>query len=97
MITDCLDSVSFCDEVIVIDNDSTDNTAALAKKAKAKVISYTSHNFSDLRNEGLREASTEWIFYIDADERVSKELRESIKLAIQSHEFSACKMQKKSF
>lgn len=78
-IIDCLESVSFCDEIIVIDDGSTDLTVPLAKKAGAKVIFHTLDNdFAKQRNFGLSKATHEWVFFIDADERVSPPLREEI-------------------
>jgi len=51
----------------------------MAKKHGARVVEYKSgKNFSDWRNKGAREAKGEWILYIDADERVTSELREEI-------------------
>src|SRR6266496_5053035 len=79
MIADALDSVAFCDEQIVIDNGSTDRTADIAKHFGAKVISADKHDFSKLRNLGLEKAKGEWILYVDADERVSPALQDSIR------------------
>src|SRR5579862_3720199 len=71
----CLDSVSWCDEKIVIDDHSTDKTVDLAKKKDAKVYIRTMYNnFSDQRNYGLEKAKGDWILFIDADERVSSAL-----------------------
>lgn len=79
MITDCLKSLQFVDEIIVIDTGSTDKTNTIARHYKARVIEFkTGNNFSDWRNKGLKEAKGEWIFYIDADERVTPELKNEI-------------------
>lgn len=78
MIADCLDSISFCDEVIVVDGGSEDRTSEIAKRMKAKVFAHKSDDFSDMRNFGLAKAKGEWILYIDADERISKDLQEAI-------------------
>lgn len=78
MIADCLDSVSFCDEIIVVDNGSEDRTLEIAKRMGAKVFELGTDDFSELRNFGLEKAKGEWILYVDADERVSKELEEEI-------------------
>lgn len=77
-IDECIQSVSFCDEIIVIDNKSTDATKTIATKAKARVITFASSSFADLRNQGYQESKAEWLLYIDADELVSLELRSSI-------------------
>ena len=56
LIADCLDSVSFCDERIVIDDNSSDRTAELAKHLGASVFVYSNESFAKKRNLGLRKA-----------------------------------------
>jgi glycosyltransferase involved in cell wall biosynthesis len=71
----CLDSVSWCDEKIVIDDHSVDKTVDIAKKKGAKVFTRSMYgDFSEQRNFGLEKAHGDWIFFIDADERVSSPL-----------------------
>src|SRR5437762_3077823 len=68
----CLDSLSWCDEKIVIDDHSRDKTVEIAKNKGAKIFSRTlGNNFSDQRNYGLEKAQGDWVLFIDADERVS--------------------------
>lgn len=99
IIADCLDSVSFCDEIIVVDNASEDRTSQIAERMGAKVIKTNSQDFSELRNLGLKKASGDWVFYVDADERVSSALRDNIKYQVSSikHEFSAFRVVRKNF
>lgn len=79
MIEECLRSLSFADEIVLIDSGSTDNTVKIAKKHKARVVNFKQgNNFSEWRNKGLSEAKGDWILYIDADERVSEELSKEI-------------------
>lgn len=78
MITDCLKSVSFADEILLIDTGCTDSTVRISKKYGARVVRYTTGRFSDWRNRGLKEARGEWILYVDADERIPKALSEEI-------------------
>lgn len=78
-ISKTLESLQFCDEIILIDNISTDKTKEIAKKFNTKIYEFKSSSFADLRNEGLKRAKGEWILYIDADERVSLELQKEIK------------------
>jgi glycosyltransferase involved in cell wall biosynthesis len=75
---DCLKSISWCDEIILVDTGSTDKTVVLAKKAKARIYEYQGGSYSDWRNEGLKHTKGKWVFYIDADERVTDELRNEI-------------------
>lgn len=99
MIKDCLKSLSFADVILVIDNNSTDNTAEIAKKYGAKVISSNQQNFADIRNEGKEKVKTTYILYIDADERVSPKLADEIKKVIIENNISVgCyKLQRKNY
>lgn len=83
MIANCLDTLRWCDEIFVIDHASTDSTPLLAERAGAKVIKQKgSISLSELRNVGLAAADSEWILYIDADERVTPALMKEIKSAV---------------
>ncbi len=77
-ISPCLESLAFSDEIIVVDNGSTDGTVALAKRAGARVIPVSGGDFSTLRTAGKQAASGTWILYVDADERVTPELAREI-------------------
>ena len=86
-ITDCLESIkNWSDDIILIDH-STDETVKIARnlipKSKLQIVSDASQNdFSLLRNRGLMLARREWVLFLDADERVSNELRQEIDQAI---------------
>lgn len=82
MLPDCLESVKWADEIVLIDSGSIDKTVEIAKKYGAKVVECTIGSFSDWRNEGLKAAKGKWIFYIDADERSTPELKEEIEKII---------------
>ncbi len=100
MIRECLASLSFCDEIIVIDNGSEDATLEISKKMDAKIFEYKSadKDFSDLRNFGASKTTTDWILYVDADERVSLRLKEEIKSKIlKDSSFDAYKVKRKNF
>lgn len=72
-------SVQFCDEVLVIDDKSTDTSVEVAKKLGARVIERPLNNdFAAQRNFGLKQAKHEWVLFIDADEEVSETLRKEI-------------------
>jgi glycosyltransferase involved in cell wall biosynthesis len=90
-VVDCIKSVLWCGEIILIDTGSTDKTVELAKKLGAKVYKYEKGGYSDWRNEGLKRAGKDWILYIDTDERVTPVLCEEIKdkLRIKNSEFGA--------
>ncbi len=100
MIVDCLESLSFCDEIVLVDSGSEDRTREIAEKMGAKVFSLPENDFSKLRNFGLEKAKEEWVLYVDADERITDELRESIKyyvLNIKNNNFGAYKIKRKNF
>jgi glycosyltransferase involved in cell wall biosynthesis len=98
-IADCIDSVVFADEVIVIDDYSTDRTAELAKHLGATVYPYTSESFAKRRNLGLQKAKGRWILYLDVDERVSAELKRAIVSTLQRKKdiYAAYRLNRKNF
>ena len=84
-IRDCLAALSFAGEVIVVDNASTDATPELARAAGAQV-QHTADwpGFGPQKNRALALASREWVLSIDADERVTPQLRDEILAIVQS-------------
>lgn len=96
-IKDAITSVQFCDEIVVIDNQSTDKTAQIAKNLGASVYAADTNDFSELRNSGLYHAKGDWVFYLDADEIVTAGLRESISKAVSQEEIVAYKLYRKNF
>lgn len=77
-IADCLKSLSFCNEVIAIDSFSTDRTVEIAQSMGAKVLQRAWTGYRDQKAFGLVATGNEWVLNLDADERVSDELRENI-------------------
>jgi hypothetical protein len=75
---EALDSVAFCDEIVVVDGGSTDGTVEIARAAGARVIENPWPGFAAQRNVALDAARGKWVLEIDADERVSPRLRASI-------------------
>ena len=84
MIGDCLASVKWADEIILVDSGSADKTIEIAKKCGAKIVNFPFKKleFAKWRNAGLKAAKGDWILYLDADERVTPELKEEILQAI---------------
>jgi len=87
-ITDCLKSVNWVDEIILVDGGSTDATCSVAKKFKAQIFEFIKNSFAERRNFGTKKAQGEWVLHIDADERMTDGLREEILEAISSNSFS---------
>ncbi|PIR08201.1 hypothetical protein COV53_04185 [Candidatus Gottesmanbacteria bacterium CG11_big_fil_rev_8_21_14_0_20_37_11] len=77
-ILECIKTLKFVDEIIVIDNFSQDKTVEKAITVGAKVYTHSGLDFSYLRNIGKEKSTSEWLLYVDADERVSKDLEEEI-------------------
>ena len=97
LIEDCIKSVAFADEIIVIDDGSTDETKEVAKKLGARIVEKITKSFAEKRNIGLKEAKGEWVLYIDTDERISSELKQTIVHAINSSEYAAYKLQRQNY
>ena len=75
---DCLKSIKWADEIIIVDSGSKDNTVNIARNFGARVVQQLTGGFSAIRNKGVKEAKGDWILYVDADERVSSSLRKEI-------------------
>ncbi len=86
-IAKCLSHLTWVDEVIVVDNGSTDATREVAKKQGATVISVAdTHDFAKLRTIGKEKAHGEWLLYVDADEVVTQELAGEIREVVSHQE-----------
>jgi len=75
---DCIESLKFADETVVVDEGSTDNTIDLAKEIGAMVVEVGDVGFAASRNAGAKAAKGEWLLYIDADERITPVLAKII-------------------
>ncbi|KKP60035.1 MAG: Glycosyl transferase family 2 [Candidatus Gottesmanbacteria bacterium GW2011_GWA1_34_13] len=93
-IGDCIKSVKQLEpqEILVIDDNSSDETREIALKQNVKICLYQKKDFADIRNYGAKQANCKWILYIDADERLTPEIVINIKDAIQNDSFSAYKI-----
>lgn len=74
----CLESLKWADELVVVDNGSTDETVKVAKKYTSKVYSFLGQDFAKLRNFALNKALNNWVLFIDSDERVLQPLKNEI-------------------
>ena len=74
----CLDSLRFCDEIIVIDSGSSDATVEVARRCGAKVVVEPWRGYGAQKNFAQAQARGTWILNVDADEVITPELREEI-------------------
>ncbi|KQC34255.1 glycosyl transferase family 2 [Nonlabens sp. YIK11] len=77
-IVEVLKSVEFCDEVVLVDSNSTDNTVALAQPYINKLLVREYEHSASQKNWAIPQAANEWILLVDADERVTPALKEEI-------------------
>lgn len=73
-----LKSLSFADEIIIIDNQSTDNTIAIAEKYNPIVLQREFENLSDQKNYAVARAKNDWICFLKLDEKITSALAEEI-------------------
>lgn len=85
----CLESVKWANEIIIVDQGSSDNTLAIAKEYNAKIFHSLSDDFSERRNLGAEKAAGDWLLYVDADERVSTDLKDELFSIFEDSKFSA--------
>lgn len=82
-IGECLDSVAFADERIVVDDNSSDGTGDIAAQKGAHVVRHAFTGFGAQKNFALSLAQGDWVLSIDADERVTPALRAQIEATIE--------------
>ncbi|MFZ2171512.1 MAG: glycosyltransferase family 2 protein [Methylococcaceae bacterium] len=89
-IRECRESVSWVDEIIVVDSGSEDNTIAICKDYTDKIsINEDWKGFGYQKNLALQQATKEWVLSLDADERITSALRMEIENAINNSAYSA--------
>lgn len=96
MIKTCLESIKWADEIIIVDNGSTDKTLELAKLYTDKIFKYEDQDFATLRNKGMEKTTGEWVLYVDADERVLAQLKEEILEIMGKNESAAYAISRKN-
>lgn len=84
-IVDCIQSLHFADHIVVFDSFSTDSTVALAQQAGAQVIQHAFIDYAHQRNAALDavKAESDWVLFVDADERVTPELAQEVRQTLQ--------------
>ncbi len=83
-IADALASLSWADEIVVVDAESTDDTVAIARRFTERVYVRPWNGYVEQKNHAASLATHDWIFSLDADERVTDELRDEIRALLRS-------------
>ena len=87
-ITDAVNSSIFADEVLVLDSESTDKTCNIAKEIGARVEQQAWLGFGAQKNKAVELADNDWVFVLDADERITPELRDEIISTLKNPQFN---------
>ena len=74
----CLESVKWCDEIVVLDSYSQDSTIDICREYTDKIFQHEWMGYVGQRNLVRKKASCDWVLYLDADEEISPELQEEI-------------------
>lgn len=98
-ISDCLESVKWAQEIILVNTGSVDGTISIAKKYKAQIVNSLSQKleFSKWRTDGLLAAKGDWVFYLDTDERATPELKDEILTVLNTREYSGFEIPRRNF
>ena len=83
---DCLTSLAWVDEVVVFDSCSSDRTCDIAREHGARVMQLPFENYAAQRNAALAAVKSDWVFFVDADERASPELSIEVRDVIRESE-----------
>src|SRR3989344_3470764 len=94
---DYLKQLDFVDEIIVLDQFSSDETADIAQKYTNKVLKTNNIDFDKNRMLLASEAKGEWLLYVDSDERISTDLRKEILEAVEKNKISAYFIPRKNY
>jgi len=95
-ISDCLRSVNWADEIIVVDSESTDRTVELAKQFTDKIFISKWEGYASQKRYALSLAANEWVLSVDADERITPELKEEI-FNLSTGDYSGFRIRRKNF
>ena len=86
----CLASLAFCDEIVVVDSNSTDRTRDIASQYTDRVIQQEFLGYVKQKNFALEQASHDWVVSLDADEALTAELAEEIQTELANSDGSVC-------
>ena len=97
-LADCLASVAFADEIIVVDGGSQDRTCEIARASGARVVTPSDWlGFGAQKNRAIDACSGDWVLSVDADERVPTALRDEIQAVLHDPSFDVYEMPRSSY
>ena len=98
-IEECIESVRFADRIIVFDSFSTDDTIDIAKACQAEVIQRKFDNYAGQRNAALEAVAgqTDWVLFVDADERITKAQEVEIRKKIELPEYAGWRIPRHNY
>jgi len=94
---DCLKSVSFAEEIVVVDSGSTDRTIAIAEGFGCRVFVEDWKGYGPQKNSAVQKCSREWVLLIDADERIAPETAETIPKVLEHAQAAAYSFRRKNY
>lgn len=97
MLPDCLRSVSFADDIVVVDSGSTDKTVEIAQNFGARVFIEDWKGYGPQKNSAVQKCKHDWILIIDADERIPTEAELKIKEVLKNPPADAFSFSRKNF
>jgi glycosyltransferase involved in cell wall biosynthesis len=95
-IADCVRSLEWAREVIVVDAGSVDGTAAVAADAGARIVNGTATGIAAQRNAGISAATNEWVFALDADERIGSALAAELTTVVGAPTYEAYRVRRRN-
>lgn len=96
-IHDCIQSALFADEILLIDDYSTDNTVSIAQSLGARIVQHALNgNWAQQRQFALTQAQSDWVLFLDADERITPELATEIQTTLNSEDLYAYLLPRKN-
>lgn len=98
-IVDCLESLTWCDEIWVVDSYSADRTVDVCRRFTGNIVSHEFENFSKQRQWALENLPilSDWILFVDADERITPELAREIPVKTQNSDFDGYYIPRKQY
>jgi len=97
MIAGCLESVQFADEILVVDSFSTDKTLEIARRYATRVLQHEFWSHGAQNNWAASQAKHSWVMVVDADERVTPELADEIRVLLRDPNRQGYEMRRRNF